>query len=77
MSHVIRFEVTVAELAEHGVDSVDAICEKCGNSWRAPIHILPPATTLAKVAALMLCPNCGGRHVEVTPASPEEHPTAH
>jgi Zn finger protein HypA/HybF involved in hydrogenase expression len=77
MSHVIRSEVTVAELAEHGIDSVDAFCEKCGNSWRAPIYILPPATTLARVAALMACPNCGGRHVDVTPASQEERPTGH
>jgi len=77
MSHVIRSEVTVAEMAEHGIDSVDAFCEKCGSLWRAPIHILPPATTLAKIAALMVCPNCGGRHVDVVPASREQRGTAH
>jgi hypothetical protein len=26
---------------------------------------LPPATTLAKVAALMACPSCGGKDVEI------------
>jgi hypothetical protein len=62
-------DTTVAELTNLGVDAVDAFCEKCGNLWRAPIAFLPPATTLAKIEALMACPVCGGIQVETAPVS--------
>ena len=58
---------TVGELVERGVEEVDAFCVGCGNMWRSPITILPDGTTLAKVAALMMCPTCGGRDIEVDP----------
>jgi Zn finger protein HypA/HybF involved in hydrogenase expression len=58
-------EVTVADLIARGVDTVEASCVKCGDQWLSPITFLPPATTIAKVAALMLCPTCDARDVEV------------
>jgi Zn finger protein HypA/HybF involved in hydrogenase expression len=58
-------EVTVADLIARGVDTVEASCVKCGDQWLSPITFLPPATTITKVAALMLCPICGGRDIEV------------
>jgi hypothetical protein len=77
MNLIIQSAVTVADLSEHGIDSVDAFCDQCGNLWKAPIHILPRTTTLAKISALMACPNCGGRHVDVTVASLDQHRAAH
>jgi Zn finger protein HypA/HybF involved in hydrogenase expression len=59
---------SVAELAAEGVEAVDAFCGKCGNSWQAPISFLPPGTTVAKVEALMACPRCNSRRVEILPA---------
>lgn len=59
----------LSELTRDGVDSVDAFCEKCGNSWQAPIAFLPPATTLAKIEALMACPKCDSHQVEIHPAT--------
>jgi hypothetical protein len=56
---------TVAMLSERGVDAVDASCWQCGESWHAPISFLPTATTLGQIAALMACPTCGCRNVEV------------
>jgi Zn finger protein HypA/HybF involved in hydrogenase expression len=58
-------EVTVAELTVQGVDAVEASCGNCAAEWLSPITFLPPATTLSKVAALMICPTCGGREIEV------------
>jgi Zn finger protein HypA/HybF involved in hydrogenase expression len=72
-----RSGATVADMAAEGVDAVDAFCAHCGNSWLAPISFLPPATTLAKVEALMACPACGGRDVNVSPASGEQSRTVH
>jgi Zn finger protein HypA/HybF involved in hydrogenase expression len=58
-------EVTVADLTEQGVDAVDASCPRCSADWRPPITFLPPATTLATIEALMVCPACGGRDIEI------------
>jgi Zn finger protein HypA/HybF involved in hydrogenase expression len=58
-------EITVAALTRHGIDAVEASCARCGDGWHAPITFLPSATTLAKIAALMACPTCGGREVEI------------
>jgi Zn finger protein HypA/HybF involved in hydrogenase expression len=57
--------ITVAEMTEQGIEAVEASCLRCGAGWRPPITFLPPATTLSQIAALMACPNCGGRDVEV------------
>jgi hypothetical protein len=59
---------TVATLQDAGIDAVEASCQKCEETWQAPISFLPPATTLEKVAALMACPTCGGRNIEVAPS---------
>ena len=61
----IASNATVGDLVERGVEDVDAFCVGCGATWRSPITFLPPATTLEKVAALMICPTCGGRDIEV------------
>ena len=68
MNGTVRSGVTVGELTENEVDAVDAFCAKCGNLWWAPITFLPPATTLATVEALMVCPICGSHWVEIHPA---------
>ena len=58
-------EITVAELTQYGVEALEAFCPRCGEEWRPPITFLPPATTLNKIAALMVCPACGGRDIEI------------
>ena len=58
-------DITVAELTRHSLEAVEASCLSCGAEWQTPITFLPPATTLAKVASLMVCPTCGGRDVEI------------
>jgi Zn finger protein HypA/HybF involved in hydrogenase expression len=60
--------IAVADLLMRGVEKIDASCLRCGENWQAPISILPPATTLAKIAELMVCPACGGREVDIAPA---------
>lgn len=62
-------ELTVGSLLDEGVEDVDAFCVRCGHMWRAPIMFLPRATTLSKVEALMACPVCGGRVIEVEPSA--------
>lgn len=59
---------TVSMLSEREVNAVDASCPRCGESWHAPISFLPAATTLNTIAALMACPTCGCRNVEVDAA---------
>jgi hypothetical protein len=63
--------MTVGDLVKRGVEDVKAFCGDCGKLWRAPITFLPPATGLRKVAALMLCPRCGGREIEVSTSGNE------
>ena len=58
-------EVTVAELTAHGVETVEASCLRCGQGWWPPITFLPATTTIRKIAALMVCPTCAGRDVEI------------
>ncbi len=62
---------TVAELLASKIDEVDAMCVRCGRTWRAPISFLPAATSLEKIAELMSCPTCGGREIDVGPARAE------
>ncbi|MGO9390241.1 hypothetical protein [Rhodoblastus sp.] len=64
----------VADLLMHGVEKIEASCLRCGESWDAPITMLPSATTLAKIQELMICPACGGRNVGVTPVWPGDAP---
>jgi len=66
--------ITVADLLMRGVEEIDASCLRCGESWRAPITMLPPATTLAKIEELMVCTACGSRNVDVAPAWPGDAP---
>jgi Zn finger protein HypA/HybF involved in hydrogenase expression len=65
MRRSLRADVTIAELTRYGLEAVAASCLGCGAEWQTPIKFLPPATSLAKVAALMVCPTCGGRDVEI------------
>ena len=60
--------VTVADLLMRAGEEIDASCSRCGENWQAPISILPPSTTLAKIAEVMVCPACGGREVDIAPA---------
>jgi Zn finger protein HypA/HybF involved in hydrogenase expression len=76
MRQGVTSTVTVADLLRQGAEEIDASCLRCGENWRAPITILPSATTLAKIAELMVCPACGGREVEVAPAWPGDAPRA-
>ena len=62
--------LTVADMAASGIDEVNAMCLRCGSSWRSPISFLPSATSLEKIAELMSCPTCGGREIDVEPAVP-------
>lgn len=57
-------ELTVGDLMARGVEDVDAFCPSCGNMWTTAITFLPAATTLPKVAALMICPTFEGRGIE-------------
>jgi Zn finger protein HypA/HybF involved in hydrogenase expression len=56
---------TVAELMVNDIENVEAACLRCGEAWLAPTDFLPPATTIAKIADLMVCPTCGGREVRI------------
>lgn len=70
MSRADPAAITVADMAAHGADFVDATCPQCGSSWRAPIVMMPSKTTLAKIAELMICRTCGGADVQVAPVWP-------
>jgi hypothetical protein len=59
---------TVGDLLACGIEDVEAFCVGCGSLWRSPITFLPPATSLAKTASLMVCPTCGGRDIDIDPA---------
>jgi hypothetical protein len=72
MRQVETSAITVTDLFMRGVEEIDSSCLRCGENWRAPITMLPPATTLAKIEALMVCPACGCRNVDVAPAWPGE-----
>jgi len=74
MRRVAPSTITVADLLMRGVDEMDASCLRCGENWQAPIGFLPPATTLAKISELMVCPACDGWEVEVAPAWPGDAP---
>ena len=70
--------VTVADMLAHGADAVSASCWRCNRIWRAPITMVPPVTTLAKIQALMQCQSCGSDRVRVEPAWPDGGgPTRH
>jgi hypothetical protein len=58
---------TVGELIDLGIGTIDAFCPNCGNLWQAPVEFLPRATIIETVAALMICPVCDGRAVEIEP----------
>ncbi len=74
MRRVQPSAITVADLLTQGVEEIDASCLWCGESWRAPITVLPSATTLAKIKKLMVCPVCGGRLIDAVPAWPGDAP---
>jgi len=65
MSRSRHSKITVAELMRHDIEAVYANCRRCDAEWRPPISFLPRATTLNKIASLMVCPSCGGRDVEI------------
>ena len=69
MSDLFSPTLTVAELLAAKIDEVDAMCLRCGRTWRAPISFLPATTSLEKIAELMSCPTCGGRKIDVGPAA--------
>ena len=52
-------------------DMVSVSCWRCNRIWRAPIMMLPPETTLAKIQALMRCHDCGNERAHVEPLSPD------
>ncbi len=64
-------KLTLGDLMALEVDAVKAACRSCGHSWRAPYNFLPPSTSLARVASVMICPNCGGVYLEIAPAPTE------
>lgn len=70
MSSIDNSAITVGEMKMHGVEKIWASCGHCGKRWQAPIDILPSATSLAKIAQLIICPTCGERGVKVSPATP-------
>ncbi len=65
MSRSRHSEITVAELMRHDIEAVYVSCVRCGAEWQPPITFFPPATTLNKIAVLMVCPACGGCDVEI------------
>jgi hypothetical protein len=70
MRRVEPSAITVADLFRLGAEEIDASCLRCGESWQAPITMVPSATTLAKIQKLMVCPTCGGRQIDAAPAWP-------
>ncbi len=74
MGRVEPSAITVADLLMQGVEKIDASCFRCGESWRAPITLLPSATTLMKIQELMVCPACGGRLIDAVPRWPGDAP---
>ena len=69
--------ITVEDMLAEGVDAVSASCWRCNRIWRAPITMLPPETTLAKLQRVMRCQDCGNERVHVEPAWPEGGPKVH
>lgn len=59
--------VTIADMLANGADEVRAICPTCESSWTAPVSFLPPATNLAQVRDLLICPRCASIDIGVEP----------
>jgi hypothetical protein len=76
MRNIDPSAITVSDLVKHGVEEVQASCQRCAESWHAPIIFLPSTTTLKKIGQLMFCRACGGPDVAVAPAWPGETPKA-
>ncbi len=66
--------LTVEDLLALGADAMEAACGGCGKTWRAPISFLPAGTTARTLAALMICPSCGGRDIDAHPAWSDQPP---
>ena len=66
--------LSVAEMIAHGADSVSTSCGRCSHLGRALITMLPPETTLAKIAELMVCLDCGSANVHIKPVWPDGGP---
>lgn len=64
-------ELTVKNLAAHGVESIAAHCNYCGKNWSAPISVMPDATTLRKIRALLVCPTCDRTDLDIEPNWPD------
>lgn len=62
-------DVTLAELKSGGVCAVEAVCCHCAQKWCVPYDFLPTATSLAKIATIMICPSCGSWSLELAPAA--------
>jgi len=72
----VALDLTVKDLTAHGVATVKAHCNFCGKSWRAPIGVMPDATTLRKIRALLACPTCERVDIDIEPdwpAAPSTH----
>jgi DNA-directed RNA polymerase subunit RPC12/RpoP len=69
MSGIDNPAITVGEMKAHGVQKVWAACELCGKRWLVPVEFLPASTSLATIAELIICPNCGDRSLMASPAS--------
>ena len=67
----------VSDMLMEGVCEVIATCPECGKSWTAPIAFLPPATSMSKIAELIVCPLCGSLDVHVEPVLQGEKLTIH
>lgn len=71
-----HMELSVDELVDRDVSSVNGSCNYCGKSWAAQIEVMPSRTTLRKIRALMICPTCGSADIDVEPNWPDA-PAAH
>ena len=67
-------DLTVEDLVAMGIDAMIATCGDCGNTWRAPTGFLPNQTSTKSIKALMICPSCSSRDIDVRPAWPDRPP---
>jgi hypothetical protein len=59
--------MTLANMRQHGVRSVDAICRSCGHEAVVNVDSLADELPVPDVGLKLKCSQCGGKQIETRP----------
>ena len=66
--------MTLGNMREHGVRSVDATCEACQHEAAINVDTLPDAVYVPDVALKLRCAACGSKKIVVRPDWAKQQP---